>query len=62
MKPEVRPRPTLLKLLTTKEGFNYCRERYGKKFLIGFSIWFVTKWTLTIIFGKEIIEWFQRIF
>lgn len=62
MKPEAQPRPSLFKLLTTKEGFNYYRERYGRKFLIGFGIWFVTKWTLTIIFGKEIIEWFQRIF
>ena len=55
-------RPSLFKLLTTKEGFNYLRARYGRKFIIGFSIWFVTKWTLTIVFGKEIIEWFGRLF
>ena len=62
MDQPLETRPSILKILTTKEGFNYCRKRWGKKFLIYFSIWFVTKWTLTIIFGKQIIEWFGGLF
>jgi hypothetical protein len=31
------------------------RQKYGKKALAIFLVYFVTKWTLTILFGAQIL-------
>jgi hypothetical protein len=36
-------------------------KKYGKKALVIFLVYFVTKWTLTILFGAKIIAGFKDI-
>ena len=31
----------------------------GKKALLVFGIYFVTKWGLTLLFGQQILEWIR---
>jgi len=43
--------------------FDFLRKSYkknGKKAIVVFLIYFVTKWTLTILFGARIISFFQN--
>ncbi len=34
-------------------------KKHGKKAVLIFLIYFVTKWTLTILFGAQIISYFK---
>lgn len=34
-------------------------KKHGKKAIVIFLIYFVTKWTLTILFGAQIIAFFK---
>ena len=34
-------------------------KKHGKKAVAVFLVYFVVKWTLTIVFGAQIIAWFK---
>lgn len=34
-------------------------KKHGKKAIVVFLVYFVVKWTLTIVFGAQIIAWFK---
>lgn len=34
-------------------------RKHGRKAIVAFLVYFVTKWTLTIFFGARIIAWVQ---
>ncbi len=36
-------------------------KKYGKKALVIFLVYFVTKWTLTIVFGARIIAGLRNV-
>jgi hypothetical protein len=44
-----------------KQRFQQFREKHGKKALLIFLVYFVTKWTLTLVFGAKIFTWFQTL-
>ena len=35
-------------------------KKHGKKAIVVFLVYFVVKWTLTIVFGAQIIAWFKN--
>lgn len=37
-------------------------EKHGKIALTGFLIYFVTKWTLTFLYGPQIISFIKNLF
>lgn len=37
------------------------RQKHGKKAVAIFLVYFVTKWTLTIFFGAEILAYFKNL-
>ena len=36
-------------------------SKNGKKSLLVFGIYFIAKWSLTIVFGQEILNWIKGI-
>ncbi|MEK7255139.1 MAG: hypothetical protein AAB316_10370, partial [Bacteroidota bacterium] len=47
--------------MNIKESLKKYYKKHGKKALVIFLIYFVTKWTLTIIFGAKIIAWLKDV-
>lgn len=48
--------------MNPKKTLRNLYKRHGKKALIAFGVYFVTKWTLTFIFGAQIIAFVKGLF
>lgn len=45
--------------MNIKQTLQKAYQKHGKKAIIIFLVYFVTKWTLTIVFGAKIVAFFK---
>lgn len=51
---------TIFNQMKIKERFQKFYEKHGRKAMVLFLIYFVTKWTLTIVFGARLFAYIKE--